>query len=788
MQMPRKPARWTRWTYIVGALLLLTVPGVAVAAGVTVNATIAGAVAANRTVTGNVTIDITDGSTLRSVTWRQISGAPATLTPQANHSVKIKLAPSWLYRGELIRILHEPPISADQLPPNVPVPPEPFPAGLQDRFQVVGLNPFALEEGGLVKVEVTAVTTSGTYTDEVDIQVALPFPVATGLNNVAVKQPVLLHGKLQDSYAWTLSRPAGSTARLTAANSQNPYFTPDVVGTYEARVSDLTTTPATPVVITIYAGTWRGVITGQDTNGRPVSDTACTNCHNGAIAPDNFTPWAETGHAEIFKDNLDTSTHYGSACFSCHMVGFDPKYTNNGADEAEGYQDFLNAGILNVPGDNWSTVLEEFPEVAKKANIQCENCHGPQVTEDDNSPAHGLDGVAVGNPRVSLSSDVCGSCHGEPTRHSRFQQWQLSGHANYELAIDEGTSASCARCHSGNGFLAWLPILLGEQPGDPLADLPTPLGWTKDEVHPQTCVTCHDPHANGTTTGVATNATVRISGDTPRLIAGFQATSVGSGAICMTCHNSRRGLRNDSTFTLADASRAPHPGVQADVLMGENAFLVNTGVRGRHSLIEDTCVNCHMERTPPPADLSYQLGGTNHTFYARPEICSQCHTGLDVTNLQHAFETVLEDLKGDIEAALLKLIGDQITAGYTVNVGTGASLRTITNMALVSGIELSEASGRQAIIVHFTDGTATGATSLANVKVVRPAPLTTVEIYALTDGKLAKAGWNYFLIHGDGSKGVHNPTWTLEVLDASRDAVGGGGTGTPRIRLSDYLK
>ncbi len=55
----------------------------------------------------------------------------------------------------------------------------------------------------------------------------------------------------------------------------------------------------------------------------------------------------------------------------------------------------------------------------------------------------------------NLSSDLCGSCHGEPPRHGRFQQWQLSAHANYELAIEEGESASCSKCHTANGFLAW---------------------------------------------------------------------------------------------------------------------------------------------------------------------------------------------------------------------------------------------------------------------------------------------------------------------------------------------
>jgi len=53
--------------------------------------------------------------------------------------------------------------------------------------------------------------------------------------------------------------------------------------------------------------------------------------------------------------------------------------------------------------------------------------------------------------------------------------------------------------------------------------------------------------------------------------------------------------------------------------MGENAYFVDVGIRGSHSLVEDSCVNCHMEKTPPPDLLSYELGGSNHTFYPSPD-------------------------------------------------------------------------------------------------------------------------------------------------------------------------
>ena len=40
-----------------------------------------------------------------------------------------------------------------------------------------------------------------------------------------------------------------------------------------------------------------------------------------------------------------------------------------------------------------------------------------------------------------------------------------------------------------------------------------------------------------------------------------------------------------------------------------------------------------------------------------------------------------------------------------------------------------------------------------------------------TTDALVKVGWNYFLIHGDGSEGIHNPAFVNAVLDASIAAL-----------------
>jgi len=747
---------------------------------------------------------IFDGSTIVGRSWTQIGGPD--IGPLVGDSPTFNLPDASGFKEALIEILKEPAIDEEHLPSNVHLPEEGFCeggtdhgdsceedadcsggicnkffGGLQDRFQVVGVNPLSLEEAAVVilEVEVTTENPAGSYTDEVEIHAGLPFKWSLGIENVPLGIPVILHGKTQASYDWNLSPPGGSGATLVDPAMQSPDFTPDNPGLYSVTATDLgafcdvdecdggpnhegvcsSDSDCNQIALSINAGTWEGVISGQDAEGRPLA-ASCTGCHSG-YAPDMFTPWAQSGHAEIFTDNLNTSTHYGPNCFSCHTVGFDTGVANGGFDDASDYADFLASGMLNNPGDNWTTMLADYPEAAKLANIQCENCHGPQNTDLHNNGE-------LDPERISISSDVCAVCHGEPLRHARFQQWQLSGHANYELAVDEGDSGSCSRCHTGNGFLAWLPVLLGDEPGDPTASVS--VDWTPDETHPQTCVTCHDPHNPGTTTGVGTDSTVRIYGNTPPLTAGFTAYGVGNGALCMTCHNSRRGERNDSTFadTKADGdeARAPHGSAQADMLMGQNAYLVSVGSRGSHSLVEDTCVNCHMEQTPPPDLLAYNQGGTNHTFTARDDICGSCHGFDDAAGVQSAFQGSLGGLQTLVEEAILQLIADLIDDGNTINLDDVATIDDASN---VLAIEFGEYHGRQSITVTLAGvPDPIGPLRMPDVLVVGP---DAGELYDTADDRLPKAGWNWNLANNDGSEGVHNPDFTFQVVESGIDAL-----------------
>ena len=462
--------------------------------------------------------------------------------------------------------------------------------------------------------------------------------------------------------------------------------------------------------------------------------------------------WKASGHAEIVTANIDDPAgHWGLNCAWCHSVGYDTDADNNGWDEAiaeEGWE------VPHGAVGNSAAMLADYPATARMANIQCENCHGPQDTA-----AHGQ-----ADARTSLSSDVCGACHGEPPRHGRFQQWEESNHGDYTLAIERATNASCGRCHVAQGFLAWLPQLEEGNSGNIEAEIT----WTAETAEPVTCVVCHDPHDQGKTSGEPNTATVRIEGNTSMLPAGFKVIGAGRGALCMTCHNSRNSERNDAAMPVTD-DRVPHTASQTDVLMGENAYFVSVGQRSPHSLIEDTCTGCHMVLSPPPAEFSRQGAGTNHGFEASSDICTSCHGAFTGGTLDDAVHGGLEELKAAIEGSIIKEIVAQTSAGNTVTLvkmGPDESDVNITNGSSVTAVEFNETHGRLAMNITV-DGVV-----YEHVRLARDTEVAGDTLIGSDAGQLiAKAGWNYFLIEGDGSEGVHNPSFTLEVVSASTDAL-----------------
>lgn len=791
-----------------------------------------------------------DGNTtVTAYSWTQTGGPQATLTGVTTATPKVTLPLASDYKNALIASLAAPPITAASLDVTAP---SSFPV----RLDVLGINPHSIEDASTVVLTLTVTTSAGTYTSTVNVtaDLHLQFQVTTGLRNVPVGIPQVLQAaalptgtSAPTAWNWSvdLSGATGSTASITDPTSQYPIFTPDAIGRY------VFTEASTGGSITLYAGNWGGAIGGvSPTDGLPLISNGCSICHNGTIAPNKWPDWRMTGHARAFSNNINDPANNWTvtACASCHTVGYNTLTSaNNG-----GFDDVMTAanwtqppGAANDYASMFQSSNSNVVKLASLANVQCDSCHGPT-----NSPGHppnaGTGVTPDPDSRVSIKSEVCGSCHGAPPRFGRYQQWKESLHANYNgasrgvatTANDNATTGdnranSCARCHTGQGFLAWVDqstandgtignmnlVLQGAATngnnGNATGAELRALGLTAAEVHPQTCATCHDPHATGNTSLVPNNATVRVSGDIGMTAGGFVATGLGRGAVCVACHNSRNG-KHDDTVQATDASApvafgTPHDGPMSDVLLGVNAYFVTPGQRGGHSYIADTCATCHMELTPPPADLSFQGTGTNHTFKADLTICKNCHGAFDGGSLQATTTASMSSLGTSIANAVMTKLNNGATgmllwvraqdpatnnftssASSTSNVTFDTSANSITAISLVNASTFQITLNTAVATPTWFNGTAAATgpgtiktfnVSVSAIKVDNAGTAGNLAFFpgsptgvagstaTGTPGTLFKALWNFGLLTNDQSLGIHNPGFYQAVIGATVTAM-----------------
>jgi hypothetical protein len=619
--------------------------------------------------------------------------------------------------------------------------------------------------------------------------------VLTGARNVPRGTRVYMNrGNDNASETWSITaRPAGSAAALDNASIRTPSFVADVTGQYT-----LTTTGGK--TITLNAGTWTGIIdsAGVSTTGYTVGqEGACRTCHNDTIALNEFDPWYATAHSKIFTLGVTGgSGTTGTSCLTCHTVGFD-RGTNNG-----GFDDLASSTGWVFPTRNataWTNMVTNYPSVAKLANIQCENCHGPQA-----SPGHMSTGPlgAIDNnntfasARISYSAELCATCHASGAGHNVYSQWNTpnaagQGHSNRQLAIDEGTSSSCARCHGAQGFTIYLDQLAAGNVGsinNVQIAAPAPFSSiTTANVEPVTCTACHDPH------DVTNPNQLRVFGDTAMLPAGFKMTGVGKGALCITCHNSRNGVQADNTLTWLHEDTntylgklgysAPHLASQGDVFAGRNAWFMGTGslpMVSRHAAVEDTCVGCHMALNPK-THLSHGTPAVNAHLFRIDDadaatVCANCHSAnVNGEAIKSATEAGLSALATKLTSAARTLFNGTATIKIVgaVNPTTEATIGSDGNGTfagtLVSGLALTEVHGQISLVFTASSPVTLGGVSVSSFAVQLgniQDNATSTALYA-NNSNFVKAGWNYFLIESDSSFGFHNPSFVQAVLNST---------------------
>jgi hypothetical protein len=728
--------------------------------------------------------------------WSVVSGPAVTFDDATAATPKATLANAVAFKKNLVELAAPPyKVNPDEAPISV------------DRYQVVPLSyEQALTFGPLTKFKVIATVNGEPYVATVNVNATIPAVPTTGLQTIPVNAPVILQGQFpfkdangayvfpqRGTWSWSVTGPNGAVT-LNDPTTPYPDFTPTASGLYVVNEGG-------SEKLRLFAGTYDGVMSGPGT-----AQAICVSCHDGNTAPDKFTTWLKSGHKEVLYAGIMEPLpdgHYTASCTPCHTAGNGRTGSGGFADKAAVEKPNYAAlqGDLNAEAAFWAL----YPQSAKLAGVQCEDCHGPSV---NSGAGHGANAGGAVAPRVSYSSNVCAVCHARAPKHGRFPQWVKSGHASMATFTfnanengDGKLSNTCACCHNAQGFKAYRAILPTANGNRSLTTLPADLNLTN--AQPITCQACHDSHDEGDKSVAEWTNLAKVGpaeGETYMLPSGFKATGVGKGALCIACHNSRQGYSSsglvgpylhedgDPKYGTLTSYGAPHEAAQGDVLLGRNAYWFGAALRdspqtrSKHAYITDTCVTCHMELTTLDLTLSEE-GQTRHDFKATADVCNRCHTAYSAEALQSTFDAELDQLKTAIGTAILRLkFDDAIPAGTTAKLVANRSGQVdVTTNGVTRRWFIGDKTNQDAFLVDPNTGllleSCTGTTTLATACTgyLHAAPgVTAIGATATQDatvtatgvnGVVAKALWNTVLVQDDASRAIHNPSFTFQVMD-----------------------
>jgi hypothetical protein len=552
-----------------------------------------------------------------------------------------------------------------------------------------------------------------------------------GLQNVGKEVKVYLEGTSSvalNGATFTFStKPAGSNATFSAvkdvdSSTQIISFIPDSVGTYDIEFANA----GQVAIITINTALYYGV------DGGPVS---CKTCHGPLPIdyPGVYTKWAGTAHASAMKDGVDgvLSSHFQELCLTCHTTGYIPSASNNGFDDFP-----FTFPQYGLHAGNYDSLTAAYPDAMQRANVQCEACHGPGSGHQGN----------LQNSRMVKTLDYknCAYCHDSGTYYILPNQWEHSGedasefdgrgfeggHAKGAYIGYAGGTKGCSPCHSGAGYVQWVkenrPL---DANGLPNATLILP------EATNISCAVCHDPH-DATNLHQLRSTGGQLGDGTP-----YSYALYGAGAQCMDCHRSRRYAKTYAEDVSNQSTHyGAHHGPQADMLLGKNAPDFGMQLPSSPHAVAggNACVDCHM--AGPSFDSQGNIsvvGGHSWNMndaegHDNVEACAQpgCHG-----NIGTSFSDKKYYINGNAD-----LDGNGVAEGLQVEVHG-----LLTKLG--------------SLLPHD----ATGAVSIAN---------NNADSTTLTPA-IMKAGYVYFWVEEDRSLGIHNPAFTVSLLKASIEIMGG---------------
>ncbi|MBI4549181.1 MAG: hypothetical protein HY707_14460 [Ignavibacteriae bacterium] len=352
----------------------------------------------------------------------------------------------------------------------------------------------------------------------------------------------------------------------------------------------------------------------------------------------------------------------------------------------------------------------------------------------------GLEGFAAGIK--------CATCHSsdQDTVYyvaARRYQWSTSTHAIGGRS--ERNAASCAGCHTTEGFQQrWRE------------------GWTTqvvkqvDNPSPPGCFACHSPHARNNFTRRDTSAVTITSfiDGVPDAVFDY-----GNGNICARCHQTRTSspmspkpnptkTATTDTITITSNRWYPHYGVNAQMLMGTGGFqfadytYAGSSPHTNNTILkQEGCVKCHMAE--PIGGGGGVVGG-------------------------HTFKTIHEE---EVASPVYNLTSCRDAACH------GSSFSTFDYISQSSA--LTGGQGVQTYIERYLD---TLGTMMKDTNVVKKWTVGTPKPWLTASGTVnasassplrivpaSRAGalYNYFFLEHEGSFGVHNSKYAIQLLQSS---------------------
>lgn len=588
---------------------------------------------------------------------------------------------------------------------------------LDDR---VGVVPISRRERGDYRFEASIELGNGRReTRAVRVTASAP---SAGVFQVPTGHDTYLNGGASETHQWVLAdKPPQSRAELVDPTSRTPHFRPDRFGQYLIRHQP------SGVELNIQAGAYESV----------PRDCGRDGCHR----PED-RGWETTKHARTFRRGIEgeLGEAFGPRCWSCHATGVDPGVDNGGLHltaRRVGYEQ----------GEPHAGAWDELPRRFRRhASVWCSACHGPgRILPPQFKWEYG----------AKFQSGVCAQCHDvvdDPdANHTspEVAEWRLAKMSRFARNLepsDPALRAGCASCHSAQGFVEWMRHDTRSAPD-------------RITVTSIACTTCHDPHSG------ENPSALRVLDVVAGGVGGADATGLGKGAVCASCHRSGQ-VPGDTR------GAAPHS-PQADVLLGRGARLVRAfaGSPGPHARLAESCVECHMARPPEGDALFMRAGG--HTFAIRDATtpqgtpysaaaCARCHEGAVPASLGAG-----RDLDGDGQPGELAAeVGRAIAAART-------SLR-----ARIAAAGTRDGCTPARVAADFVDHDArlvlvdAQGAFLGDCDSDRaPGESETWRTTADLPGPLGELAYDVAFVERDGSYGHHNPPFVADVLRVVRQRL-----------------